>query len=417
MSSRLHVGIDPAKRECVAVVVDEMGTRLGRSIHFAPTSSGVQSLVQRVKQRAPEAERHFFVEASGYLWYAPVAQLHKYGERVSLLSTGCTSRQRAVLSNHAKSDALDAEAAARAPMSIGPKAYHPADIPEGPRLNLRMLCRHRYALVQEATAIKLRIIAWLGLTTPGLTDVLGTDLSAMDREFIRRYPVVARLSQLGRERVRQFLQRRSADELEPELVDELFELVEEAYSPQDLDDRLVAWQIGLELDRLMLLERQIKQLEGEADKLLAEYDPQGLARSIPGFGRVVAPILVAEADTDVSRFADAAHFASWTGLVGRARSSAGKQVEGMPITKAGRSIVKWALYMAASTAIQRDPELKAFYDRLRANGKHHIVAVTAVAHKLARIYWAVMTEQRRYQVRVPADPGGGQPDEPEGGAT
>ena len=77
------------------------------------------------------------------------------------------------------------------------------------------------------------------------------------------------------------------------------------------------------------------------------------------------------------------------------------------MTKAGRSIVKWALHMAANVAIHHDPEMGALYDRLKAKGRHHNAAMTAVAHKLARCYWAVMHEQRPYVKRAPetdADP-------------
>ena len=119
---------------------------------------------------------------------------------------------------------------------------------------------------------------------------------------------------------------------------------------------------------------------------------------------IVAAILVAEAGCDVSRFPSAKHFASWTGVVGRASGTAGQQVEGLPITKAGRGIVKWALYMAARSAVNHDPEMHALYDRLRAKEKHHNVALLAVAHQLARVYWAVMTERRPYQKRPPKPP-------------
>ena len=43
--------------------------------------------------------------------------------------------------------------------------------------------------------------------------------------------------------------------------------------------------------------------------------------------------------------------------------------------------------------------LRAFYDRKRAEGKPHRVAVTAVARKLCHIVFAVMRDQ------VPYDPG------------
>jgi transposase len=111
--------------------------------------------------------------------------------------------------------------------------------------------------------------------------------------------------------------------------------------------------------------------------------------------------MVAEAGLDVSRFSSPEHFASWTGLVARASGSAGKQKSGLPMTKAGRSIVKWALHMAANIARQRDPQLREFYRRLRDNGKAHNLAITAVAHKLARRYWSIMTDQRPYETRPP----------------
>jgi transposase len=393
---RLHIGIDPAPNTCVASLVDESGQTVGKALHFTPNRSGVEGLVKRVHERVPQAQCHFFVESSGLSWYAPSALLRDQGETVSLINPSYTKAQRKVSSRHAKSDAKDAEAIARAPFSMGHKGYHPADIPEGPRLNLRMLCRHRHTLQQEATAIKLRLLAWLGLTSPGLTAVLGTDLSEMDREFVRRYPVVARIVKLGPVRVREFLQRRSQGEFDPAVVDELFALAQEAYQPKGLDDKQMAFQIGMELEHLELLEKHIAELQSRIDVLYRECDPQGLAKSLPGFGKVVAPILVAEAGTDVTRFATVERFASWTGIVGRAHGTAGRQQEGLPITKAGRSITKWALHMAANVAVQHDRDLRELYDRLRAKGKHHNTALTAVAHKLANRYWAVMRGQRPY---------------------
>jgi hypothetical protein len=51
-------------------------------------------------------------------------------------------------------------------------------------------------------------------------------------------------------------------------------------------------------------------------------------------------------------------------------------------------------------AIQHDPELKAYYDRKRAEGKAHGTVLGAICRKLlARIY-VVLKEQRSY---VPRD--------------
>jgi len=402
--SMLHVGIDPAKTKCVARVVDQSGQSRGRTVPFTPDRPGVEGLIAQVQKIDLEADSHFFIEASGINWYVPAALLQEKGYPVSLINPGRTKAQRMVSSRYAKSDAKDAEAIARAPFTMGEKALHPADIPEGPRLNLRMLCRHRHVLQRDATGIKMRVIAWLGLSQPGLTQIIGTDLSAFDRELIVRYPVAAKLLRSGEKRLRDLLQRVDEDALDDADIEALFDMARKAYSPRDFDDKLMARQFKLEFQRLALIEKQIKELDGQIARLLKQCDPEGLSRSIPGFGAVVAPILVAEAGTDVSRFATASKFAGWTGVVGRAAGSNGKQQEGLPMTKAGRSIVKWALYMAANVAVMHDAELKAFYDRLRAKDKHHNAALGAVANKLARVYWAVMTEQRPFETRIPQSP-------------
>jgi hypothetical protein len=51
-----------------------------------------------------------------------------------------------------------------------------------------------------------------------------------------------------------------------------------------------------------------------------------------------------------------------------------------------------ALYMATLSALQHNPVIRAFYQRLIKAGKPKKVAVCAVARKLLRIAWAVGTK-------------------------
>lgn len=48
----------------------------------------------------------------------------------------------------------------------------------------------------------------------------------------------------------------------------------------------------------------------------------------------------------------------------------------------GRAALRTVLYMASLTAILRQPEIKAFFERLRAQGKHGKVALVACMHKM-----------------------------------
>ena len=58
----------------------------------------------------------------------------------------------------------------------------------------------------------------------------------------------------------------------------------------------------------------------------------------------------------------------------------------------GRAAVRAVLYMAALVAVQWEPKLKEFYDRLRAKGKPGKLALVASAHKLLVILNARMRD-------------------------
>ena len=57
------------------------------------------------------------------------------------------------------------------------------------------------------------------------------------------------------------------------------------------------------------------------------------------------------------------------------------------------------LYMAALTATQRNPAIKAFYERLRAAGKPAKVALTACMRKLLTILNAITKSSRSWEPR------------------
>ena len=52
-------------------------------------------------------------------------------------------------------------------------------------------------------------------------------------------------------------------------------------------------------------------------------------------------------------------------------------------------------------ACREDGDLRDHYIRLRNRGMHHFPAMTAVALKLARVVWRILTDRRDYQPRHP----------------
>lgn len=137
------------------------------------------------------------------------------------------------------------------------------------------------------------------------------------------------------------------------------------------------------LDQLIgFLEQQITALEQRLDELIDKDGGLGtrLRRlcQVEGVGKTTAMNLLAELP-ELGRL-NRTRIAALAGLAPFNRDSGG--ASGPRHIRGGRAEVRRALYMAALTATRCNPVLRPFYQQLRARGKGHRVAITAVMRKL-----------------------------------
>jgi transposase len=133
---------------------------------------------------------------------------------------------------------------------------------------------------------------------------------------------------------------------------------------------------------LEALDAQIEGLKADIAALIGAHEPlrQSLKilRTIAGIGEATATALLAlmpELGTLNRRQA-----AALAGLAPHPRQS-GKS-DAYRKTRGGRSEIKPVLFMAAMSARQHNKALKPFYERLIANGKKPLVALTALMRKI-----------------------------------
>lgn len=115
--------------------------------------------------------------------------------------------------------------------------------------------------------------------------------------------------------------------------------------------------------------------------------------AVDGIDVSTALKVLSEIGPDLSRFASAKHFCSWLGLCPGTKISGGKVLSGK--TKRSANRVARALKLAAAALRTSKSALGAYYRRMCARmGKSK--AVTAAAHKLARIIFALLTKGQAY---------------------
>jgi transposase len=157
-------------------------------------------------------------------------------------------------------------------------------------------------------------------------------------------------------------------------------------------------QLRKSITRLLAaLKRELESIDGDLDKQVraspAWRIKENLLSSVPGVGKRIARTLIAELPElgSLSR----RQIAALAGLAPFTRQS-GKW-RGKSFIAGGRTSVRAALFMGAMVAARHNPLLKAFRDRLVAQGKPKIVAIIATARKLLTILNAIIRDQKPWQ--------------------
>ena len=124
-----------------------------------------------------------------------------------------------------------------------------------------------------------------------------------------------------------------------------------------------------------------------------------LLQSIPGVGPQTAALLIAELG-NITRFKDAKAVVAYTGLDPRVKQSGKLLRRNTRLTKRGSPYLRRALYLAAAAAQRHDPELKATYDKKRAEGKRYKQATIVVARRITTRVYAVWKRGTPYQPKI-----------------
>ena len=148
---------------------------------------------------------------------------------------------------------------------------------------------------------------------------------------------------------------------------------------------------------IKFLSRQIAELEEEITNLSnKEYKRQmDLLTSIKGIGETIASALIV-ATGGFTYFSNAKQISRYLGLCPTyQQSGTSVNVKGH-INRNGDTYLRGQLYVAAFACLRHNTACRETYERLRANGKSGKAAVVAVANKLIRQAFAVVTKNQPY---------------------
>lgn len=333
------LGLDVHKRFAQAAIIDGTTGEITEGLRFDCTPEAIRAFCSERIAR----EDQVALESTTSCW-AVSAILRDYCDRVIVSNP---MRTKLIAQSKKKCDRVDALTLAEL-LAAG---YLPGVWEPDPETRQRREISSRKAsLVQDRTAVKNRIHA-----------VLAQRLISHDDLF----------SKGGRK----FLNEVTLDETGRLCVDSDLRLLDH-------------------------VEKEIAAIEAVIVRIASADQDARLLVTLPGFDFAGAVGVIAGAG-DISRFPDGDHFAAYFGLVPSNHQSADRAYHG-PITKQGRSHVRWIFCQAGQHLAHNKGPLGHFFRRL-AKKKGHNIAVVACARKLAVIAWHMLTKHEPYRYADPAN--------------
>ena len=394
----LYIGIDVAKRSHVAAAVDDGERVVVEPFEFRNTQKGFEGLLGRlVGKGVSPCDARVGMEATGHYWVALFDFLSANGFEVAVINPIQTDAWRRVDTvRPAKTDGIDALLIADL---LRCKRFEPSALGDEATEELRQLARYRFELVHELTALKNRATAILDRVFPEYEGIFSDKFGPTSTALLKECATPSDVLSAGPDALAGLLAEASRGRLGRKRADEVVEAARSSIGVS-FGSRALAFELRVLVERMEFTRQQIAELEGEIAGVLSRTAGRRLT-SIPGVGTTLAALIAGEIG-DAGRFETPSKLVAYAGMDATRRVSGESLDSPGHLSKRGSSYLRWALMQGADCARRYDPYFGECYARRVSQGKHHYVALTAVARKLAGVCLALMKEDRDWSPEPPA---------------
>jgi transposase len=386
-----YAGIDWANDHHDALVINDQGHQVGslRVDHNPQGMSKLNTFLEQIIGFESKEQMACIIETTHGLL---IAHLLEAGWPVYPVNPRTVDRRRAA--SGAKTDTIDAYLLAKTGR---------ADLADLHRLTpdsekiaeLKLLTRDQDALIQMQTRLVNQLTACLKAYYPLALELFAKLQQKSTLLFLQTYPTPQAAMAASAEQIQEVLRR--AKHPNPTIVAaKIFERLHQPHLQADTVTTRTKARLMLVLaSQLSPLIEQIAQYDKEIDPLFLTHEDHEIFASLPRAGKRLAPRLLAEIGDDRNRYQDESLLQALGG------TSPVLFQSGM-YSQAHRRLgcikpLRNALHQFAWQTTQSEPWAMQYYQRKRAEGKSHTVAVRALANVWVRIIFAMWFHHRCYE--------------------
>jgi len=385
----IYGGVDVAKYHHEVCLVDDAGDVV-LQMHMDNNQRGMNKLLQALERLGIEPDGvKFCLEATGHYWLPIYCHLSELGFQLHVINPIQSDALRNLYVRKTKTDQKDALLLAdllrlgRAPATR---------LPSETILKLQTLSRLRFEFVRQ--------VGILDRIFPEYPDCFSDVFIRTSRELLKSYPEPEELAEVDFFELSAFLKEHSRGRFGEERAKKIQSLAKGTFGITLALDAFTL-QLRLLVEQIEFIEEQIRVIEDAINEVMEELRPsedtpyRHVIETIPGIGPVLAAAIIGEIG-DISRFPNARALVAYAGLDASVRASGLFEGTRNRMSKRGSPMLRNSLWLAAVSARRFNPELKAYYELKRSQGKHSSVATGAVARRLVHLIYSLWKDNRPY---------------------
>lgn len=384
------IGIDIGKNHHEATIIDDTGVIIGKSIKFTNSHNGANKLMDHIYKNIGNQEVVFGLEATGHYWLSLYSFLLEKGYTINVINPIQSDSFRNLYIRQTKNDTKDSFIIAEV-IRFG--RFTTTQLTDEKILSLKQLCRYRLSLVDSVSELKCRIITVLDQIFPEYEKLFSDTWGISSKKLLEKYQTPEDFLELDTNKLADFLKEHSRGQLGFAKAEKIQEAAQNTFGIKFAQNAF-KFQLKQLIKQVLFIEDQIKDLDKEIEFYYNQFDSH--LESIPGVGKVTAAIILSEIG-DITRFKSAKALVAYAGIDPTVKQSGQFLANNNKMSKRGSPYLRRALFLCASTCTLHESPLNDYYNKKRSEGKHHLTAVGAVAHKLTHIIYAIMRDNKDYE--------------------
>ena len=257
-----------------------------------------------------------------------------------------------------------------------PTAYHISE--------LKVLTRNRSRLVSQRSRLKVSLSRLLDVVFPELHRAVWSCHQKSVYALLSEMPLPKAISACHLTRLTHILEQSSRGRYDRVKAIEIRNLAARSIGQ---GSPAMAFELQQTIRLIRNVQQEIDLLDTQIKRAVEAI--QSPIMTIPGISYTLAAIILAEIG-DIARFDSPSKLFAFAGMEPSTYQSGRYSASATPMVKRGSSYLRWALLTAARLVSMRDKTFHDFMLKKKAQGKHHLVAMTHVGKKLIRVIFHML---------------------------